>query len=78
MSLTELSVIEKDLCKQNFAFYDKAKQGYVELFELPMVLTSKFYLFLSVVLSNNNFYFCSLWLQFVRPEDRIIKLILGE
>lgn len=41
-SHTELSVLEKDCCKQNFQFYDKAKQGYVERFELPMVLTSKF------------------------------------
>lgn len=40
-SHTELSVLEKDCCKQNFQFYDKAKQGYVERFELPMVLTSK-------------------------------------
>ena len=41
-SHTELSVLEKDCCKQNFQFYDKAKQGFVERFELPMVLTSKF------------------------------------
>ena len=27
------------MCKQNFTFYDKAKQGYVERFELPMLLT---------------------------------------
>jgi Ca2+-binding EF-hand superfamily protein len=40
-SHTELSVLEKDCCKQNFQFYDKAKQGSVERFELPMVLTSK-------------------------------------
>ena len=38
---TELSILERDLCKQNFQFYDKAKQGYVERFELPMLLTSK-------------------------------------
>jgi Ca2+-binding EF-hand superfamily protein len=43
-SHTELSVLEKDCCKQNFQFYDKAKQGFVERFELPMVLTSKFML----------------------------------
>lgn len=41
-STTELSVTEKDCCKQNFQFYDKAKQGFVERFELPMVLTSKY------------------------------------
>lgn len=41
-SHTELSILEKDCCKQNFTFYDKAKQGFVERFELPMVLTSKF------------------------------------
>jgi hypothetical protein len=40
-SHTELSVLEKDCCKQNFQFYDKAKAGYVQRFELPMVLTSK-------------------------------------
>ena len=39
---TELSILEKDCCKQNFQFYDKAKQGFVERFELPMVLTSKY------------------------------------
>lgn len=37
----ELSILERELCKQNFLFYDKQKQGYVERFELPMVLTSK-------------------------------------
>mgnify|MGYP006893381953 CR=1 FL=1 len=41
-SHTELSILEKDCCKQNFQFYDKAKQGFVERFELPMVLTSKY------------------------------------
>ena len=38
---TELSILEKDCCKQNFQFYDKAKQGFVERFELPLVLESK-------------------------------------
>ena len=37
----ELSNIEKESCKANFAFYDKAKVGYVERFELPMVLSGK-------------------------------------
>lgn len=40
-SHTELSAIEKDCCKQNFIFYDKAKLGYFERFELPNVLSSK-------------------------------------
>jgi len=43
-SHTELSAIEKDCCKQNFIFYDKAKLGYFERFELPNVLSSKYYL----------------------------------
>ena len=42
-SLTELDVAEKDCCKINFQFYDKNKQGYVERFELPMLLTSTFH-----------------------------------
>ena len=37
----ELSNIEKESCKANFAFYDKAKAGFVERFELPMVLSGK-------------------------------------
>ena len=40
-SHTELSVLEKDCCKQNFQFYDKAKAGHVQRFELPMLLQSK-------------------------------------
>ena len=40
-TLTELSLLERDSCKQNFQFYDKAKVGWVERFELPMLLTSK-------------------------------------
>lgn len=31
----ELSVLERNVCKENFAFYDKARQGWVERFELP-------------------------------------------
>jgi len=46
-SHTELSVLEKDCCKQNFQFYDKAKAGFVQRFELPMVLTSKFIILIS-------------------------------
>ena len=30
--------MERDCCKQNFAFYDKGKVGFVERFELPMLL----------------------------------------
>ena len=41
-SHTELSALDKDCCKENFLFYDRAKLGYVERFELPMVLNSKF------------------------------------
>ena len=42
---TELSILEKDCCKQNFQFYDKAKQGFVERFELPLVLESKLFFY---------------------------------
>ena len=41
-SHTELSTLEKSCCKENFMFYDKAKAGYVQRFELAMVLTSKY------------------------------------
>jgi len=40
-SHTELSHMERNCCSENFKFYDKAKQGFVERFELPMVLNSK-------------------------------------
>ena len=40
-NLTELNGSERECCRQNFQFYDKAKLGYVERFELPMVLNSK-------------------------------------
>lgn len=40
---TELNVEEKECCKINFQFYDKTKQGFVERFELPMLLTSTFH-----------------------------------
>ena len=40
-SCIELSNIEKESAKTNFLFYDKAKLGYVERFELPMVLSGK-------------------------------------
>jgi hypothetical protein len=49
---TELSVLEKDCCKQNFQFYDKAKQGFVERFELPLVLESKLFLMVSQMASQ--------------------------
>ena len=35
---TELTRMEVELCKQNFGFYDRNRQGYVERFELPMLL----------------------------------------
>ena len=38
----ELSNIEKESAKANFLFYDKAKAGFVERFELPMVLSGKY------------------------------------
>ena len=38
---TELSILERDCCKQNFSFYDKQKTGQVERFELPMLLMGK-------------------------------------
>ena len=38
VSQFELGAIEKDCCKQNFQFYDAEKRGYVERFELPMLL----------------------------------------
>ena len=38
---TELSILERDCCKQNFSFYDKQKAGQVERFELPMLLMGK-------------------------------------
>ena len=34
----ELGALERDVCKANFQFYDTQKRGYVERFELPMVL----------------------------------------
>ncbi len=37
---TELSKLEIELCKQNFAFYDRNRVGSVERFELPMLLNS--------------------------------------
>ena len=37
----ELSSVDRECCIQNFKFYDRLKQGYVELYELPMVLSSK-------------------------------------
>lgn len=40
-SHTELSILERDCCKQNFSFYDKQKAGQVERFELPMLLMGK-------------------------------------
>lgn len=36
----ELTHIEIDLAKQNFAFYCAGKKGPLELFELPMVLSA--------------------------------------
>jgi Ca2+-binding EF-hand superfamily protein len=38
---TELTKLEVELCRQNFQFYDKQRQGYVERFELPMLLNGK-------------------------------------
>lgn len=35
---TELTNLEKELCKQNFAFYDRNRVGSVERFELAMLL----------------------------------------
>ena len=37
----DLSASDKECTIQNFRFYDKQKQGYVELYELPMILHSK-------------------------------------
>ena len=37
----ELTKVEAELCKQDFHLYDKGKQGYVERFELPMMLSGK-------------------------------------
>ena len=39
----ELGQVEKDCCKQNFAFYDVEKRGFVERFELPMLLAQMGY-----------------------------------
>ena len=36
----ELSNLEKESAKVNFTFYDKEKKGYVERFELPMLLSA--------------------------------------
>ena len=36
----ELSNLEKESAKANFTFYDKEKKGYVERFELPMLLSA--------------------------------------
>ena len=35
---TELTNLEKELCKQNIAFYDRNRVGSVERFELAMLL----------------------------------------
>ena len=51
---TELTKLEVELCKQNFAFYDRQKQGFVERFELPMLLTG---------ISNVFLIPHSLWIQ---------------
>ena len=40
-SRAELTKLEVELCKQNFVFYDKSRQGYVERFELPLILKGK-------------------------------------
>jgi len=37
----ELSELEIESVKTNFRFYDKAHIGYVERFELPMILEGK-------------------------------------
>ena len=34
----ELGAVERDCCKQNFLYYDQQNRGFVERFELPMVL----------------------------------------
>ena len=34
----ELGAVERDCCKQNFLYYDSQNRGYVERFELPMLL----------------------------------------
>ena len=36
----DLSATEKECCRVNFMFYDKNRQLYVELFELPMILNT--------------------------------------
>lgn len=53
---TELTKLEVELCKQNFQSYDKQRQGYVETFELPMVLTGKasFILIIFIACGYNN------------------------
>ena len=38
----ELTRVEQELAKQNFGFYDKQRQGWVERFELPMILNGIF------------------------------------
>ena len=45
----ELTRVESELCKQDFHLYDKNKNGYVERFELPMMLTGIF-LFVSYLI----------------------------
>jgi Ca2+-binding EF-hand superfamily protein len=40
----ELSQVEKNVCKENFQFYDKERKGFVERFELPMILTGKYFI----------------------------------
>ena len=51
---TELTRVDVEMCKQNFLFYDKQKQGWVERFELPMVLNGKLTLEITIY---------SLWVQ---------------
>jgi hypothetical protein len=39
--VTELSKPEQEYIRMNFGFYDKARKGFIERFELPMILISK-------------------------------------
>ena len=54
----ELSGIERESCKANFQFYDRGRVGYVERFELPMVLAGKYIYvdFIEIIIINHDRY----------------------
>jgi hypothetical protein len=39
--MTEISKVDQECIKLNFVFYDRARKGFIERFELPMILARK-------------------------------------